>query len=129
MWFAYHMWVSVPAYSTVSCREKPAFSFASTKRRLFQVGASTSRSVPLMSFSERTIMMSPFGRSPGRSKRRGRRTCSDEDGVHGEREDVETLLELVRGGGERRQQLDDLALRSGRLHQQAPFERLGADGG
>src|SRR5256885_3235160 len=111
MWLAYHMRVAVPAYSSVSCREKPTFSLASTNRRLAKVGALTSRSVPVMSLSERTIMDD---------------LPSDQDRVDRGGEDAQALGELVGGGGQRRQELDDPALRAGRLHQPAPPDRLAA---
>src|SRR2546422_794239 len=91
MWLAYHMRVAVPAYSSVSCREKPTFSLASTNRRLAKVGALTSRSVPVMSLSERTIMDD---------------LPSDQDRVDRRGEDPQALagpkVHRRRGGDERR---------------------------
>src|SRR5688572_10417941 len=117
MWYAYHIDVSVPAYSTVSCREKPTFSLASTSRRLRQVGASTSRSVPTISARERTITGSPHGcgggsgrsgpspRAGGRGPRRGGTPGPRSPRAGGAQrlgEDVHTGVQLVGGNGQRR---------------------------
>src|SRR3569833_3223520 len=117
MWLAYHMRVSVPAYRTVSCIEKPTFSLASTKRRLRQVGVSMLCSVSLISLSERTITnLLPSLGLPRSGEHRG----------HGLRDDVESFGQLFGGGGQGRQELDDFALRAGGLHLQPPVERLRA---
>src|SRR5918999_3712947 len=148
------MAVLVPAYSTVSCSENPTRSLASTRRRLRQVRASTSRSVPTMSSSVLTIKMNslPRGAVPGRRNvmrrytaiRTGRRRTGHQGNEirkevkeasgglqfagrgHRFGEDLQTLGEFLLGRGDRRQQLDHLALRTGGLHQQVPFVRRGA---
>src|SRR5881227_1104651 len=98
MWFAYHIRVSVPAYRTVSCSENPTFSFARTSRRLRQVGASTSRSVPVISSSVRTIIgpLLPVGLRVDRGG-------SDEDRVDRVGQDLQAFGEFGGGGGEGRQ--------------------------
>src|SRR5699024_3301411 len=55
-WFAYHISVSVPARSTVSWKENPTPSFASTKRRLRQLPCWTSLSVSFKSLKLMTFM-------------------------------------------------------------------------
>lgn len=54
-WLAYQNVDSVPAYSTVSWKEKPTFSLARTIRRLRQFSVLMSASVSLISSRLRTI--------------------------------------------------------------------------
>ncbi|OAP26824.1 hypothetical protein A4R44_02812 [Amycolatopsis sp. M39] len=54
MWFAYQKSFTVPAYSVVSCTEKPTPSFARMMRLLRQFSVLMSASVSVISSSVRT---------------------------------------------------------------------------
>src|SRR5690606_17003459 len=115
MWLAYQNLFTVPAFSTVSCTEKPTLSLASTMRLLRQFSVSTSASVPVMSSRWRTIKLVLL-----------LLVGSAEYRVHRGTQDLQALIDLGIGHGQRWQQLDDLALWTGGLHQHAALERFPA---
>src|SRR5918992_1172501 len=112
MWFAYHMAVLVPAKSTVSCSEKPTLSLASTRRRLRQVGASTSRSVPPgprsrpVGGDERIRRAGAPAMGKGLRRLRGLQFAGRGDRLF---EDLQSFGQLMLRDGERGQQLDHFA--------------------
>src|SRR5690606_31535673 len=114
----------------VSWREKPTRSFARMKRRLLHVGAWTSRSVPTMSSSFRTII----GGLCSSSYREGR-LFFEAAGFRDIRErlahDLEPGVEDIVLDDQRRQDLGDFRVRAGGLHHQTMLEgglrNLGAE--
>src|SRR5699024_5353337 len=113
MWLAYQNSFSVPAYSVVSCTEKPTLSRARMMRFERQLGVWMSNSVSSRPWQLRTIMWSVV--------------LVLEDGDGGLLEDAHARLGLRRADGERGQQRDGLVARPGRRHEQAGREGLLGD--
>src|SRR5690625_2455233 len=139
MWLAYQNSFSVPAYSVVSCTEKPTLSRARMMRLERQFGVWMSNSVSSRSWKLRTIMGVSSGGAgswmvPGVTA--GREPLAPappswvsvlEHADDGLLEDPHTGLELARADGQRRQQLDHLVVGPGGLHEEPVLEALLGD--